>query len=100
MGIQEAEMSVLSRLYLQKYDDNGRSLAPARLIAKKEAAERRRSWERRRREGCVGNEGLDGEIWTSQRSKFNLPHVHFVTVIEHPLHGNFIDVHFTIFFFL
>lgn len=41
MGIQEAEISVLSRLCLQKYDDNGTSLAPARLIAKKETVERR-----------------------------------------------------------
>lgn len=75
MGKQEAEISVLSRSCLQKYDDNGTRLAPARLIAKKEAAERRTGWKKGRREGCDGNEGLDGEIWTSQRRKFNLLHV-------------------------
>jgi len=50
----------------------GTSLDLARLIAKKETAERRMNSKKGRREGCAGNERLDGEIWTSQRRKFNL----------------------------
>jgi len=49
MGMQEAEISVVSRLCLQKYD-GGTRLAPARLIAKKEAAERRTSSKKGKRE--------------------------------------------------
>ena len=79
----------------------GTSLDLARLIAKKETAERR-TQRKEEEKDALGMKGLMEKFGLVNEENLicsDVLHRRWDTVIEHPLYGDFIDVHFVVFFF-